>query len=139
MNAYKYRCTSAHVFTSTHARTYARTHARGPLSLARAYEPHVASRAREQDLGTVGDASEAEPSLVRRTIDVLGTVLTYNFFIICAFFLWFLTGVGAQYGAQNDAIIQAFRGAWDYIIQPLLGTHMLLTFISAGLERMVKE
>mmetsp|Transcript_75835 Transcript_75835/g.126428 ORF Transcript_75835/g.126428 Transcript_75835/m.126428 type:complete len:192 (+) Transcript_75835:15-590(+) len=79
-----------------------------------------------------------EPTALQSVINTLGTILTFNFFIICIFFAWFLTGVGAQYGAQNDAIITAFRGAWDLIIQPLLGTHMLLTFLSAGLERVAK-
>uniref|UniRef100_A0A7S0LML8 Uncharacterized protein n=1 Tax=Coccolithus braarudii TaxID=221442 RepID=A0A7S0LML8_9EUKA len=83
-------------------------------------------------------AADEEGGLLQGTISVLGTVLTYNFFIICGFFAWFLTGVGAQYGVQNEAIINAFRGCWDFLIQPLLGTHMVLTFLAAGLERVAK-
>jgi hypothetical protein len=80
-------------------------------------------------------AAPAEETMLDKTISTLGTILTFNFFVIISFFLWFLTGVGAQFGAQNTAIIDAFRGAWDWLIQPLLGTHMTLTFLSAGLER----
>ena len=78
---------------------------------------------------------DEELSLIDKTIDVLGTVLTYNFFIIIAFFAWFLAGVGMQYGAQNTVLIGAFQGAWDVLILPLLTTHMTLTFLSAGLEK----
>ena len=90
------------------------------------------------DTGTGTEATstkDEEAGLVDKTIDVLGTVLTYNFFIIIAFFLWFLAGVGMQYGAQNTVLIGAFQGAWDVLILPLLTTHMTLTFLSAGLER----
>lgn len=81
---------------------------------------------------------EEEEGMLQSTINTLGTVLTYNFFIIISFFAWFLTGVGMQFGAQNTVVIDAFRGAWDVLIQPLLGTHMALTFLSAGLEKVAK-
>ena len=82
------------------------------------------------------EAAEEELTLVGKTVNVLGTVLTYNFFIICALFLWFLAGVGMQYGAQNTFLIGAFQGCWDLFILPLLTTHMTLTFLSAGLEKL---
>ena len=41
----------------------------------------------------------------------------------------------AQFGAQSFFLINSFRGAWDYLIQPLLTTHMTLTFLSWGLEK----
>ena len=82
-----------------------------------------------------GSAAADESSLLKKTIGTLGTILTYNFFIIIGFFTWFMTGVVAQFGFQQTALIDAFRGAWDYVIQPLLGTHMTLTFLSYGLEK----
>ncbi len=88
------------------------------------------------DPSAAAEQGEEETTLLQNVIDTLGTVLTYNFFIICAFFAWFLVGVGAQFGAQNLVIISAFRSAWDVIIMPLLTTHMTLTFLSAGLERL---
>ena len=115
-----------------------------------------------------------------KTIDTLGTILTFNFGIICLFFTWFLVchtgpeprelpadlarpqttrssapvhpsrsathtreprlgqvGVGAQFGADNVTIINAFRSCWDFLILPLLSTHMALTFLSFGLEKAV--
>jgi hypothetical protein len=84
-------------------------------------------------------AADAEPTLLKRVIDTLGSVLTFNFFIIIAFFTWFLTGVGMQFGAHQEGLINAFRGAWDPLIMPLLTTHMTLTFLSAGLEKLSKS
>lgn len=72
-------------------------------------------------------------------INTLGTVLTFNFFIIIAFFTWFITGVGMQFGAHDEGLINAFRGMWDPLIMPLLTTHMTLTFLSAGLEKLVNS
>jgi len=82
------------------------------------------------------DVAESEKTFVQKLIEVLGTVLTYNFAIIIAFFTWFIVGAGAQLGAQQTAIIDSFRGCWDWLIMPLLTTHMTLTFLSAGLERL---
>jgi hypothetical protein len=81
---------------------------------------------------------EEEAGLLYTVIDTLGTILTYNFGIIITFFAWFLTGVGMQYGAQNTVVIDAFRGCWDVLIMPLLTTHMTLTFLSCGLEKVAK-
>jgi len=82
---------------------------------------------------------DQELSLLKRTIDTLGTVLTFNFFVIIAFFMWFLAGVGMQFGAHDEGLINSFRGAWDSLIMPLLTTHMTLTFLSAGLEKLAKS
>jgi hypothetical protein len=83
--------------------------------------------------------ADTEPTVLMRVINLLGSVLTFNFFIIVAFFTWFLTGVGMQFGAHQEGLINAFRGAWDPLIMPLLTTHMTLTFLSAGLEKLSKS
>lgn len=83
--------------------------------------------------------SRLKQGLLQKVINTLGTVLTFNFFIIIIFFTWFITGVGAQFALDNVEIINAFRGAWDVIILPLLTTHMTLTFLSYGLEKMAKS
>lgn len=94
--------------------------------------------AKAEKVAASGDDPE-EFSLLDSTINTLGTVLTYNFFIIITFFAWFLTGVAFQFGAQQYAIINAFRSCWDFLIMPLLTTHMTLTFLSFGLEKMAGE
>ena len=86
------------------------------------------------------DMEDAEsPTLLRNTIDTLGTVLSYNSLIICAFFAWFLAAVAGQYVVKDMTLITAFRGYWDVLILPLLSTHMALTFLSAGLERFARS
>lgn len=79
---------------------------------------------------------DGEDTLLQKTINTLGTVLTYNFFIIISFFVWFVAGVGAQFGLKDFTIIDGFKGCWGWLIQPLLTTHMTLTFLSAGLEKL---
>jgi hypothetical protein len=64
----------------------------------------------------------------------LGTLLSYNFIIIVAFFLWFLLGIVSAYGFKNEGLIREFQGRWDGLIFPLLTTHMTLTFVSKGIE-----
>ena len=49
-----------------------------------------------------------------------------------------LTARATHFGNTRQAI-ESFRGAWDLIILPLLTTHMTLTFLSAGLERIAKS
>jgi len=82
----------------------------------------------------VSDEPEEE-TLIGRVINVLGTVLTCNFFIIISFFAWFLVGCAAQFGWENYVIIGAFQANWEVFILPLLTTHMTLTFLSYGLEK----
>ena len=81
-----------------------------------------------------GDDAETV-TFLDQTINTLGTILTYNFFIIITFFAWFMTGVIGQFGFQSFGLINAFRGCWDVLIMPLLTTHMTLTFLSWGLEK----
>jgi len=86
---------------------------------------------------TLNPRTEADsgPTMMQNVINTLGKILTFNFFLIIIFFLWFLTGVGMQFGAQQTGVLETFRGCWDVLIMPFLTTHMTLTFLSAGLER----
>ena len=93
-------------------------------------------RAKAAEEAAASGVDPEEQTFLDKTIDTLGTVLTYNFFIIIGFFTWFLGGVFAQFGLQSFFLINAFRGAWDVIIMPLLTTHMTLTFLSYGLEKL---
>ena len=88
----------------------------------------------------VGDRRDdgGEVTALQRVINTLGTVLTYNFFIIVTFFAWFVSGVVGQFGFESYGLINAFRGCWDVLIMPLLTTHMTLTFLSFGLEKLAQ-
>ena len=73
---------------------------------------------------------------LERVVDTLGTILSYNFLVIVAFFAWFLAGVFGQYVVKDLFLISAFPSFWDVLILPLLSTHMALTLLSAGLARL---
>lgn len=79
-----------------------------------------------------------EITTLERVVDTLGTILSYNFLVIVAFFAWFLAGVFGQYVVKDLFLISAFQSFWDVLILPLLSTHMALTLLSAGLERLTK-
>ena len=86
----------------------------------------IADAARFRERGTVVEAAPENP--VQGLINVLGTVLGFNFVVIVGLFLWFLSGVFSLYALDNDAIIIAVKAAFDPFILPLLSTHMGLTF-----------
>jgi hypothetical protein len=72
---------------------------------------------------------------LKKAVSVLGTILSYNFVIIVGFFLWFITGCAVKFGLKSDVVIDAFTGLWEWLVLPLLSTHMALTFLSAGIEK----
>ena len=97
----------------------------------------IVDAARFRERGIVGEAAPENP--VQGLINVLGTVLGFNFVVIVGLFLWFLSGVFSLYALDNDTIIIAVKAAFDPFILPLLSTHMGLTFLSYGLEKAFGE
>jgi len=79
--------------------------------------------------------SEGNLAGLRKAVDSLGTILSYNFVIIVGFFLWFMTGCFCKFVIKTDIVIDGFTGLWEVLILPLLTTHMTLTFLSAGIEK----
>ena len=104
-----------------------------PARAPTAEERLIADAARFRERGIVGEAAPENP--VQGLINVLGTVLGFNFVVIVGLFLWFLSGVFSLYALDNDTIIIAVKAAFDPFILPLLSTHMGLTFLSYGLEK----
>lgn len=78
-----------------------------------------------------------EPSALEGIVSVLGVILSVNFAIIVALFGWFVWGVFSLYTLKNDSVITLVKASFDPVILPILSTHMGLTFLSAGLERLV--
>ena len=83
-------------------------------------------------------SSAEKNSPLSSLVNGLGLVLSVNFVIIVALFLWFLYGCFSLYALSNDAAIIAVKAAFDPFILPLLSTHMGLTFLAAALERVAK-
>ena len=108
-----------------------------PARTPTAEDKLIADAARFRERGIVGEAAPENP--VQGLINVLGTVLGFNFVVIVGLFLWFLSGVFSLYALDNDTIIIAVKAAFDPFILPLLSTHMGLTFLSYGLEKAFGE
>ena len=108
-----------------------------PARAPTAEDKLIADAARFRERGTVVEAAAENP--VQGLINVLGTVLGFNFVVIVGLFLWFLSGVFSLYALDNDTIIIAVKAAFDPFILPLLSTHMGLTFLSYGLEKAFGE
>ena len=108
-----------------------------PARAPTAEDKLIADAARFRERGIVGEAAPENP--VQGLINVLGTVLGFNFVVIVGLFLWFLSGVFSLYALDNDTIIIAVKAAFDPFILPLLSTHMGLTFLSYGLEKAFGE
>eukprot|EP00977_Amphora_coffeiformis_P022193 scaffold10570_cov176-Amphora_coffeaeformis.AAC.43 len=66
-----------------------------------------------------------EPSIPKIISSVLGTIVTVDFFIVCGFLLWFLTGIFSSYVLKNDDIQIAFNNNFETLVQPALGILMI--------------
>mmetsp|Transcript_23053 Transcript_23053/g.32188 ORF Transcript_23053/g.32188 Transcript_23053/m.32188 type:complete len:294 (+) Transcript_23053:176-1057(+) len=92
-----------------------------------------ARQMREQDASSAaskidnGDDEEegggiTVPDSVR---NVISTIVTADFFLVCALLLWFLTGIATRSIFDNDTIQIAFNNNFELIVQPALGVLMI--------------
>jgi hypothetical protein len=56
---------------------------------------------------------------------VLSTIVTIDFFVVCGFLLWFLLGIASSYIAKDDTIQIAFNSNFQAFVQPALGILMI--------------
>jgi len=66
----------------------------------------------------------------------LAAVLGFNFVVVVGLFLWFLYACFNSLVLNVDKDILAVQSVFEPYILPLLTTHMALTFLSYGLERL---
>jgi len=62
---------------------------------------------------------------------VISTIVTVDFFVVCALLVWFLTGIFASAVLDNDAIQIAFNGIFESVVQPALGILMIAALAGA--------
>ena len=74
---------------------------------------------------TVSDISSQEMGLGDSVKNIISTIVTIDFFVICGFLLWFLVGVFSSVILGNDAIQIAFNGIFQPLVQPALGILMI--------------
>lgn len=68
------------------------------------------------------------PSAVR---NLISTIVTIDFFVVCAFLLWFLAGIFSSSVLRDDSIQIAFNGIFEPVVQPALGILMISAVLSA--------
>mmetsp|Transcript_11 Transcript_11/g.18 ORF Transcript_11/g.18 Transcript_11/m.18 type:complete len:164 (-) Transcript_11:64-555(-) len=93
------------------------------------------ARFRQESTITSEEEIESKTNPLISVINIFGAILSVNFVIIVGLFLYFLYGVFSLYALKNEAPILSVQANFDPFILPILSTHMGLTFLSAGLER----
>jgi len=69
--------------------------------------------------------TDEEAGIGDKLKDIVSTIVTIDFFVICGFLLWFLVGVISSTVLGNDSIQIAFNGVFQPLVQPALGILMI--------------
>jgi hypothetical protein len=80
------------------------------------------ARAMRQNVKEDGDSNVSIPDAVR---NFLSTIVTIDFFVVCALLVWFLAGIFGSYVLKNDDVQIAFNGIFQPVVQPALGILMI--------------
>lgn len=78
-----------------------------------------------------GASSSAGFSVPNAAKNAISTLITADFFLICAFLVWFLVGIFASSVLKDDAIQIAFNNIFQPVVQPALGVLMIGSIASA--------
>jgi hypothetical protein len=57
--------------------------------------------------------------------EVVSTIVTIDFFVVCGLLLWFVAGIFSSYILKDDTVQIAFNGIFEAIVQPALGILMI--------------
>jgi hypothetical protein len=98
-------------------------------------------RRAEQQAADGGESSSGDggrPASTRQitsTIrNVLSTIVTVDFFFVCALLLWFLAGIVGSNVFRDDTVQIAFNSIFQPIVQPALGILMIAALSDAVLK-----
>ena len=102
----------------------------------------AAFRAKQGVGGTAMDQDDGEVTLLQKTINTLGKVLTFNFFVIIIFFIWFITGALARTfrtWRSQDAPCDATARRWCSVNPTAAGpSHCVLALLRAS-RRLLRD
>jgi hypothetical protein len=73
--------------------------------------------------GTFDDTVDI--SFKKKVRSTIGTIIAADFFVVCAFLVWFLIGIAARSVADNDTIQIAFNNNFQLLVQPAIGILMV--------------
>lgn len=95
----------------------------------------------EKDSKTVGGVfSDEEGAGVKEMIgNALSTIVTADFFLVCAFLVWFLLGIFCSYILKDDTVQIAFNNNFEKLVQPALGVLMIAAIGSNFFKEEEKE
>ena len=71
------------------------------------------------------EESKRDGSIQESVRNFLSTIVTIDFFVVCALLVWFLAGIFSSYVLKNDAVQIAFNGIFEPVVQPALGVLMI--------------
>jgi hypothetical protein len=109
--------------------------------LAQLLRDAATMRRAEQQAADGGESSSGDggrPASTRQitsTIrNVLSTIVTVDFFFVCALLLWFLAGIVGSNVFRDDTVQIAFNSIFQPIVQPALGILMIAALSDAVLK-----
>lgn len=88
-----------------------------------------------REKGSDSEASSTAKGVLTSLRNAISTLVTVDFFIVCGFLVWFLTGVFASYVLRNDAMQIAFNGIFQPLVQPALGILMIAALADAAFKK----
>jgi hypothetical protein len=71
------------------------------------------------------DGDNSSGSILDTVRNILSTIVTIDFFVVCALLVWFLAGIFGSYVLKNDNVQIAFNGIFQPVVQPALGILMI--------------
>lgn len=83
------------------------------------------AKAMRLDDSSSSDDKEGDASIQDTVRNALSTIVTIDFFVVCALLLWFLAGIFGSYVLKNDAVQIAFNSIFQQVVQPALGILMI--------------
>jgi hypothetical protein len=78
------------------------------------------------DSSAVSAIGEEESLTVKQTAaNIISTIVTADFFVVCGFLLWFLLGIFCSTVLKDDTVQIAFNSNFQAFVQPALGILMI--------------
>ena len=74
---------------------------------------------------STAEVDDTDRELSDAIFSVASKIFTADFFLICAFFVWFIVGALISSFTGNDTVQIAFNGIFQPVVQPALGILMV--------------
>lgn len=90
-------------------------------------------RVQEQENASESDKTP-DGAVMTAVKKVISTIVTIDFFVVIALFLWFMGGIFCSYGLKDDAVQIAFNNIFEPVVRPALGVLMIASISDAVLR-----